>query len=64
MASNVEVGKGANGTASDEENMLNFGITRVSVDQFLFGQYRYSNLKDAIAQAKRDAYPANGIEKL
>jgi hypothetical protein len=29
------------------------GIDRVMVEQFEFGGYRYSNLKDAVAEAKR-----------
>ena len=50
----------ANGPASQlapevEETMAKYGITRVSVDQFHLGDYRYSNLRDAIAQAKRVA---------
>lgn len=31
------------------------GIVRVSVDQFEVGGYRYTSLKDAIAQANREA---------
>jgi len=38
---------------SDE--MAKHGITKKTTDQFYFGEYRYSNLKDAIAQAKRVA---------
>ena len=34
--------------------MTKYGITRVPVDVFYYKQYRYSNLSDAIAQAKRD----------
>jgi len=33
--------------------MSKYGITKKSVDQFYLGEYRYSNLRDAIAQAKR-----------
>ena len=40
-------------TAEDTEEMVKFGITRVSVDYFHCGNFRYTNLKDAIAQAKR-----------
>ena len=33
--------------------MAAYGIRRVPVDYFHFGDLRYSNLKDAVAQAKR-----------
>lgn len=39
------------------EEMVKFGITRVPVDYFYCGEYRYTNLKDAIAQAKRQQKP-------
>lgn len=34
--------------------MIRYGITRVPADQFHYKNYRYSNLRDAIAQARRD----------
>lgn len=40
-------------SAEDTEEMVKFGIIRVSVDYFHCGNFRYTNLKDAIAQAKR-----------
>ena len=39
---------------SDEDLMARYGIIRVPADYFLCGQYRYTNLKDALAQAKRN----------
>lgn len=36
------------------QEMQEFGITRVQVDHFHYKEYRYTNLKDAVAQAKRD----------
>jgi hypothetical protein len=33
--------------------MATYGITRVPMDYFHVGKYRYSNLNDAIAEAKR-----------
>ena len=33
------------------------GITRVPADVFLWGGYRYSNARDALAAAKREAKP-------
>lgn len=35
------------------EEMDRYGITRVPVDRFHFREFKYSNLKDAIAEAKR-----------
>jgi hypothetical protein len=35
------------------EAMAQYGITRVPVDYFHYKEFRYTNLDDAIAQAKR-----------
>ena len=35
------------------DQMATYGITRVPVDYFHVGKYRYTNLDDAIAEAKR-----------
>jgi hypothetical protein len=40
-------------TSSDE--LERYGIERVPADVFLWGGYRYSNSRDAIAAAKRGA---------
>lgn len=37
------------------EIMKKYGIERVSVDHFHIGAFRYTNLDDAIAQAKRQS---------
>lgn len=37
----------------DAVELEKFGITRVSVEYFHCGLFRYTNLKDALAQAKR-----------
>jgi hypothetical protein len=37
-----------------DKQMARYAITRVPVDCFHYRQFRYTNLKDAIAQAKRD----------
>jgi hypothetical protein len=39
------------------EEMAKYGITRVPVDYFHYGDFRYTNLKDAVAQAKRQQRP-------
>ncbi len=36
-----------------EEQMQKYGVKRVSVDYFHVGRYRYSDLNDAMAQARR-----------
>jgi hypothetical protein len=49
----------------DAEQMAKYGITRVPKDYFLYKEFRYTNLDDAIAQAKRQhsAVPSNGREQ-
>lgn len=37
-----------------ENEMARFGITRVPADIYRYRGYRYSNLHDALAQARRD----------
>lgn len=37
-----------------EKEMALYRITRVPVDYFHLGSYRYTNLADALAQAKRE----------
>lgn len=39
----------------DQAELDRYGIERVPADVFLWGGYRYSNLSDAIAAAKRGA---------
>ena len=36
------------------EEMERYGITRFPVHYFQLGQYKYTNLKDAVAQARRE----------
>lgn len=38
---------------SDNAEMSKYGITRQRVDYYLFETFRYTSLKEAIAQAKR-----------
>ncbi len=35
------------------EEMVKYGIKHVRIDNFLYGGFRYTNLDDAIAEAKR-----------
>jgi hypothetical protein len=46
------------------EAMAKYGITRVPVDYFHYKEFRYTNLDDAIAQAKRQnpSNPQGGID--
>lgn len=38
------------------EEMAKYGITCSQIDQFFYGDYRYTNLADAIAEAKRNPH--------
>ena len=35
------------------EEMAKYGITCSQISQFAYGDYRYTNLEDALAEAKR-----------
>jgi hypothetical protein len=35
------------------EEMAKYGITCSQISQFVYGDYRYTNLEDAIAEARR-----------
>ena len=37
----------------DAEELVRHGITRIPVDYFHYGDFRYTNLDDALTQAKR-----------
>lgn len=52
-------GKEASAAFSPEaaEEMAKYGITRVPVDYFHYGSFRYTNLEDAVAEAKRQQPP-------
>jgi hypothetical protein len=41
----------------DQTELERYGIERVPADFFLWGGYRYSNARDALAAAKRGAKP-------
>ena len=43
-----------NSGLADNELMDRYGIVRAPADYFLYRGYRYSNLKDAVAQGERD----------
>lgn len=42
------------------DELASYGITRVPVDYFHLGEFRYTSLPEAIAQAKRQALPGGG----
>jgi hypothetical protein len=42
-------------SAEARQKMETYGITRVPTDSFRYREFRYTNLRDALAQAKRDA---------
>lgn len=41
----------------DEAELERYGIRRVPADVFVWGGYRYSSARDALAAAKRNAKP-------
>ena len=50
--------EGAAGMSKDERSELDrLGIERVQTESFLWGGYRYSNARDALAAAKRPQRP-------
>lgn len=44
----------SNDNQIDEVELARLGIKRVQADIFLWGEYRYGNLRDAIAAARRE----------
>jgi hypothetical protein len=40
--------------ATPDEEMIHYGITKTSEDHYYYGNYHYTNLADAIAQASRE----------
>ena len=43
--------------AIDQKELDGYGIKRVPVNVYLWGGYRYSTARDALAAAKRSAKP-------
>jgi hypothetical protein len=39
---------------NDADEMTKYGIKQVSIKYFYLGEYGYQDLKDAVAQAKRE----------
>ena len=44
----------SNDNQIDEVELARLGIKRVQSDTFQWGDYRYSNLRDAVAAARRE----------
>ncbi len=44
----------SNDNQIDETALARLGIKHIQADIFLWGEYRYGNLRDAIAAAKRE----------
>lgn len=53
MTSNIPDEQGPGDGSQDSAEMARYGITCVSAHYYLYREFRYSNLMDAIAQAKR-----------
>ncbi|HEY0627084.1 MAG TPA: hypothetical protein VGD10_10165 [Allosphingosinicella sp.] len=47
--------------AEADKEMKQYGIVRVPADFFEYGGYRYTNLQDAVAEARR--HPCGDIEE-
>ena len=45
------------GDTVEQAELDKHGIARVPADVFLWGGYRYSNVRDALAAAKREPKP-------
>lgn len=52
MPSNTEDMTGTDATSAEAE-MAKYGIKRIPVDYFHFQEFRYTSLKEAVAQAKK-----------
>jgi hypothetical protein len=46
---------GTSGDSVPQSELDRYGIQRVPADSFLWGGFRYSNARDALAAAKRNA---------
>ncbi|MEQ8816698.1 MAG: hypothetical protein RLO51_13290 [Thalassobaculum sp.] len=44
-----------------ESEMSRLGITRVPMDYFHVGEFRYTSLADAVAEARRRHHPATSL---
>ena len=49
---------GSDLSAEAVDEMAKYGITRARINHFVYGGFRYTNLEDAIAEAKR--HPSSG----
>ncbi|MEQ8558120.1 MAG: hypothetical protein RIB03_07350 [Henriciella sp.] len=54
MLSSATQKTGTSNISSVDADAKKFGIERIDVPYFLYRRFRYTDLKDAIAQAKRD----------
>jgi len=54
MTAQVPIEKAETSSKPTEDELSKYGISRVSTDHFHYGNYKYTDLKDAVAQAKRD----------
>lgn len=45
-----------------DDEMARYGITRRSVDYFHYKEFRYTNVQDALAQAKREGAETSARE--
>lgn len=55
---NIEEARAKSGLPANECELTKYGIRRIPVDYFHYRGFRYTNPKDAVAQAERDAISA------
>ena len=57
LPSNLEDSSMSKDDQIDDGELTKLGIERRQIEIFLWGGYRYSNVRDALAAAKRSAKP-------
>lgn len=57
MASADREGSSPGPSPEAAEEMAKYGIVRIPVDYYYVGKFRYTNLEDAIEQARRQKAP-------
>jgi hypothetical protein len=50
---NQSLNKSSSISPEPNDEMMTYGISRVPVDNFCYREFRYTNLNDAVTQAKR-----------
>ena len=59
MPMNDDTDAGSGLTSANLEDMKKYGVTRIPTEYFVYRAYRYTNLSDALAQAKLESRTAD-----